>query len=938
MTHNFIEELEKSYSKQKQLSKKISSLFNVFSQDKNLIQENQKISLPSSLNDDAKTMDFQIFPQPTLESENPIHSEGYVDHDEKLIEISTSSSLTDDEFSSLKNESDTSDLTKDTIMEDPNKEDHTFVNDLENDAIVISQVPVEKEVHTALETNKLNEFIGNPRHFSYDTISDDMVEGSIDDLTATQEKIDSIILDNFEESRISELKRQLHTLKGVLGFIGAKRGFELVHAMESALDNSISENQPFLKEAWLHVYQIIESLKKGQTIVLLTPLKYASKWLNPEWVDSEKDALIQSTKSQQKTSETIVLDTPKKEVPFTKEVSSQIKLVPELTPEPKRHLIEDSRISLSANTLEIWSEQVRVARQAQDATGVNIHSIINKLDDMDDGIRKMGSMLRELEWHADSHLQAKARRYDKDSFDPLEMDRFTRLQELTRQVSEGSDDIQEIRQDIIRNLALMEEWKAKEGLALSELDKGMTETRLQPMESMRRRLTRVIKVALEYANNKKVDFELIDNGVELDRNLLEKILRPLEHTLRNSVAHGIESVEQRIRDGKNPSGKIRLECTQQAGHLVWVLSDDGQGINVERVKNKAVELGIISKDEKISMKDAIELICKPSFSTSTEVNEISGRGVGMDVVRNDVVSIGGRFIMESVFGKGTTTTITVPSSSYAIQSLVVKAGANSYAIPNEIVSDFWLIQQSEFQDIQKNNTIIKNGTTYNYKTIFDILSIEGTVSSKARNLYAVLVKDRDESLVVIVDRMVGLFELTMLPLGDFWTTAPWIVGSVLLQDGIATFLINPLVMNSLRYDMTIQTSKEIEQTVQKAKKETTILVVDDSLTVRKSTSRILKLSGYNVLTAKDGKEGFEMFSLNEPDLVITDVEMPRMDGFELLRSIRQGVSMPDIPVIIITSRTAQRHRSHAESLKASAYLGKPYKDDELLECIKGLLK
>ncbi len=903
---NFLSRLDKSYEKQKSLTNKLSSLVSDY------IHHEPNKDLPSQ--NTVNAHDAFVFPSKK-------GSVGLKDAIQSYINIPNKDTET---LKQVHSEGlNATDTQSPPIIEEP-----PFVSPFEE---MDSQYKADEtkfvEAGVITEENVSSKEISH-RSPLYDQIDQDILADSIDDLVSAQETIDNIIIGNVEN--IEELKRELHSLKGILGTLGSKRGLELVHAIESALDKDGSE--PFVKEAWLLVYQIVEALKKHGNLPLIPPLKSAGDWMYGDWAEKDKDKDISSKLDADKPIIHAEKESEKGQIAARTPVSVQIPK--KKTIESNKTTGEDTRISLLSSSLEVWSEQVRIARQSQDATGLTVHSIIDKLDEMDEGLRRMGNMLRELEWHADVHLQARTRRHDKENFDPLEMDRFTRLQELTRQVSEGSDDLQEIRQDIMRNLILMDEWRAKENISLTELDKGMTETRLKPMESVRSRLERVVKLASDYTGD-RVDFQLIDNGVEVDRTLLDKILTPLEHMLRNSIAHGIEKPAIRKKAGKTPEGHIRLECSQQAGHIVWILSDDGQGVNVERVREKAVDMGIISENEQITMKDAIELICKPSFSTNTTISELAGRGVGMDVVRNHVVSMGGRFLMESIPGKGTTTTIIVPSSSYSITSLVVNAGFRSYAVPNELVSDFWLIKREEVDTVLTKGKITRQGKEYNSKSIFGLLSIDGELSKKARNLYGVLVKDGDEELVMLVDRMIGLFDLTMSPLGDFWTTAPWIVGSVLLQDGSATFLINPLAMSGLKYDTT-RRNKNSNET--KAKVAKTILVVDDSLTVRKATSRILKLSGYNVLTAKDGKEGFEMFSSNDPDLVITDVEMPRMDGFELLRSIRQGVKTPDIPVIIITSRTAQRHRNHAETLKASAYLGKPYKDDELLEHIKGLLK
>ncbi len=537
-------------------------------------------------------------------------------------------------------------------------------------------------------------------------------------------------------------------------------------------------------------------------------------------------------------------------------------------------------------------------------------------------VDRLRAQLRELEIQAETQMHSRLARMEESQFDPLEFDRFTRLQELTRMMAESVNDVSTAQENLLQGLNEADGALIHQGRMARTLQQELMRLRMLPLGTLAERLHRVARLAAK-ETGRKAQLELEGAQTELDRGVLDRIAAPLEHLVRNAVAHGIEPPERRLASGKAEYGEIRLEATRESNEIVLTLSDDGAGIDYAAVRARARALGWIADGDDPAVEELHGFLFRSGFTTSDTVTEIAGRGIGLDVVRNEIAGIGGRVRLESTPGQGTRFVIRLPLTLALTQVVLADAGGQVWALAANLVVLVREVTPEQAHALHELGHVTFDDEVYPLRTLAELVGREPRPSEGPLRTI-LLLRAGEQRLALRVDHLEGNHEAVVKNIGPQLARIVGITGATVLGDGRVALILNPfqLAERAPRVHVT--------EEVASGEQAPLIMVVDDSLTVRKITSRFLQREGYRVVTARDGVEALELLEREVPAVMLLDIEMPRMDGFEVARHVRLGRVAPKLPIIMITSRTAEKHRGHALELGVNTYMGKPYQEDELL--------
>jgi chemosensory pili system protein ChpA (sensor histidine kinase/response regulator) len=557
--------------------------------------------------------------------------------------------------------------------------------------------------------------------------------------------------------------------------------------------------------------------------------------------------------------------------------------------------------------------------------------------DLTDSISRLRSYLRELEIEAETQLQSRMSLLQEanETFDPLEFDRFTRLQELTRMMAESVNDVATIQHGLLLNLDQTDAALQQQNRMNRELQQGLMNVRMLPFSTISERLQRIVRQTARELN-KRVEMTIEGETIELDRGVLDKMGAPLEHLLRNAVAHGLETAAERVKLGKSEVGHIRLKVSLENDEITLVITDDGAGVNLAKVKQKAIEKGLFSADQEVSDQALMTIIFEPGFSTADTVSQIAGRGVGLDAVRSDIAALGGRIDVSNASGLGAMFNIYLPVTLSVAQVVLARVGNQIYAIPSVMVEQVQKLKSIDLSDAYNANKISWAGREYPLHFLSKLVGDVDHVAQAHTYTPVVLLRSGAYRTALHVDELIGNQEVVMKPMGTQLAHVPGMIGATVMGDGAIILVINPVLLAN-REALSSGAIKvtNVAPVVEQLKK--IALVVDDSLTMRKVLSRVLERDGFEVVTANDGMDAIQKLQQISPAIILTDIEMPRMDGFEFSRYVRDNELTSRTPLIIISSRTAEKHRNVATEIGVDAFLGKPVQDDVLIEQVHALL-
>ncbi|MCU4578118.1 Hpt domain-containing protein [Acinetobacter courvalinii] len=566
------------------------------------------------------------------------------------------------------------------------------------------------------------------------------------------------------------------------------------------------------------------------------------------------------------------------------------------------------------------------------------------LTEMELAIKRLADQLRRMEGELESQIIARHGGEDARyaDFDPLEMDQYSSLNQLSKSLAESASDLVDFKTTLSEKIRDTEGLLLQQSRIQAEIQESLMRTRLVPFSRLLPRLQRIVRQTAS-ALNRPTELVVNNTEGELDRSILERLVAPFEHMLRNAIDHGIEDREQRLQAKKPETGHIVLNIGRQGTDVVVTFSDDGKGIDVNRIKEKALQTGLMKPDQKLEQEEILQFIFHPGFSTAAQVTQISGRGVGLDVVQSDIKALGGHVSVASTYGTGTTFTIRVPTTVAVSDALMVKAGDQQFAFPlaqiDRIVRISPMALEQYFDSQDDYFTIDQERYRLRYLSEFVAGQPIPRLSGVVHSLPVLLIKGaQGQTTALLVDQLIGSRgQIVVKPVGQQFSSIGVIAGATILGDGQVCLILDG--QNIARQAQSTARSKQADEsyTKQRYDERRLIMIVDDSVTVRKVTSRLLERQGYDVVTAKDGVDAMEQLETVKPDLMLLDIEMPRMDGFEVTNLVRHHELHRDLPIIMITSRTGEKHRERALSLGVSQYMGKPFQEEALLENIETLL-
>ncbi|AZF39828.1 Signal transduction histidine kinase CheA [Pseudomonas sp. R4-39-08] len=620
-------------------------------------------------------------------------------------------------------------------------------------------------------------------------------------------------------------------------------------------------------------------------------------------------------------------------------------VVPVALPVGKAEAAVDPAADMVKISAELLDDLVNLAGETSIFRGrieQQVNDARTALTEVETTIERMRDQLRRLDTETQSRLfsrqQAEAERLGYEEFDPLEMDRHSQLQQLARALSESASDLLDLKETLERRNQDAHDLLQQQARINTQLQEGLMRTRMVPFERMLPRLKRIVRqVAGELG--KDVEFVVGNAEGEMDRNVLERMAAPLEHMLRNAVDHGLESREVRLQAGKPEKGRITLDLTHEGGDIVFDMRDDGAGVPLEAVRRKAIKRGLLDPNQEISDRDVLQFILQPGFSTAEKITQISGRGVGMDVVHEEVRQLGGSMVIDSIPGVGVHFRIRLPFTVSVNRALMVQCADDQYAIPLNTIDGLVRVPPHELAGHYQQDPPRYEYAGQGYE-LFYLGDLLHTVSrpkllGQYQPVPVLLMQCNERHVAVHVDAMAGTREIVVKGLGPQFAGVQGLSGATILGDGRVVLIIDLLAHIRARQPALPAQSVDAPLILNDPlkKRPLLVLVVDDSVTVRKVTSRLLERNGMNVLTAKDGIDALAVLEEHTPDLMLLDIEMPRMDGFEVAIQVRNDPRLMRLPIIMITSRTGQKHRDRAMAIGVNDYLGKPYQESVLLESI-----
>ncbi|TFW19698.1 hybrid sensor histidine kinase/response regulator, partial [Massilia arenosa] len=573
-----------------------------------------------------------------------------------------------------------------------------------------------------------------------------------------------------------------------------------------------------------------------------------------------------------------------------------------------------------------------------------IGTVKSSLNDFADNLARLRAQLREVEMQAESQIASRLSIAGEREFDPLEFDRFTRLQELTRMMAESVNDVASFQETLARSIDGAAGDLAVQSRLTRDLQQDLMRVRMVPFSSLSERLFRVARQAAKELD-KRVNLDIRGGAVEIDRSVLEQMAAPFEHLLRNAIVHGIEPRDKRAANGKAETGELLVQVSQQGNEVVLTFSDDGAGLDLDRIRAKARANGLIGPDQQVSDAEAADLIFESGFSTADTLTELAGRGVGMDVVRSEAQALGGRVSIDSQPGKGARFTIHLPLTLAVTQVVLTRSAGKTYALPGILVEQVLQVKEGPLQESHKAGVIDHQGSKLALHYLPALLGDARAVPLSQRSSPVLVLRNGADRIALHVDEIEGNREVVIKNIGPQLSRMIGIAGATVLGSGDIVLILNPVALAAhlqhhpeLRRHFTAADGSAAAPVVPELRpRRGVVMVVDDSITVRRVTQRLLEREGYQVVLAKDGVDALEQIAETRPDLMLVDIEMPRMDGFDLTRNIRGNDSTHDIPIIMITSRTADKHRNYATDLGVNAYFGKPFQEPILLAAISGLL-
>lgn len=727
-----------------------------------------------------------------------------------------------------------------------------------------------------------------------------------------------------------QLQRDLHTLKGGARLTAITAMADLTHQTET-LVLSVTDRPEKPDESFFNLLQRCQDR--------LTEMQ--EQLANRENIPAAVDLLqeIQHYSGYVPADIDNLAELPTYAEPTQPEIPSFTNIAPEKASPGKQN---SEKIRVRADLLDYLSNFAGEVSITRDQVTQQHGAMHQQLEEMEETVARLHEQLRKLEIETETQILFRYEDTVQDSnaeFDPLELDRFSTIQQLSRSLTETVNDLNNISRSMGNLMRETDILLLQQSRLNTDLQQGLMHTRLLPFNSIVPRLERIVR-----QTNSELDkqSQLFVSGadLELDRTILDRLVAPIEHILRNAIAHGLETVDERLQNGKGPTGQLQISMQREGSEVQITIADDGQGLNIEKIKQRAIAQNLIDPHNIPNEQALIQLILTSGFSTADAISQLSGRGVGMDVVSNEIRALKGRLSISSQPGKGTQFHLRLPLTLSVMQALLISVNQQQFAVPLSAVNAGERISIQRIRELmsQEKPTYTFHGELYDFVPLSNLLGQPLNLLDNLRQQMPLLLfRSGDIKVALAVDNIDSNREIVIKSVGAQLGQIDAINGATILGDGRVVFILDiPTLIDSYQAPTGTANLQQASESYQEItiERKPLAMIVDDSITMRKATGSLLTRLGFEVATAKDGVEALAQLYEQTPDIVLLDVEMPRMDGFEFASIIRNDAQFKHLPIVMITSRTGDKHRQRALTIGVNAYLGKPYQDDELIISMK----
>lgn len=726
-----------------------------------------------------------------------------------------------------------------------------------------------------------------------------------------------------------EIRRNAHTFKGAAGIVGFKKPSELAHRVEDLLDhlaeNKISSNDAIL-ELLRSATDCLNAMTSGEN--------------SPQLAERTADVY---SRFEAMMAELVSKPAAGKKIQKHQTVATHHEPAEDKTSQQIRRPRSIVRVSLGR--LDELSRLVRDLVVSRSVFEQRLSDLEQQIDELHNSTRRLQQTNGKLEIEYEASMLSRtpsrgAGRFvfgaspdDADEFDALEFDRYTDFHQCTRELAETTSDTFAINTELDSIRGNFESLFETQRRLIDDMQEKLTGMRMVEFGTMSTRLHRAVRVTCDEVN-KKAEVLIENESLELDTQVLDSLIEPLLHVLRNAVVHGIEDPDTRRLLGKPEKGKIRVRIANEETHIALTVSDDGRGIVTSALKEKAVLSGAMTRAQAdtLTEEELLQLVFLPGLTTAEKLSLSAGRGVGMSIVKESIESHQGTVAIRSEPQEGTRITLRVPLALAVTNVLLVKCAAQVFALPLKLIKNISETNSADISGLANERIVGIGGEEFEMLELADHIGRPRFGEPLPENIPTLLIETTDKACALTVDEILRSEEIVIKSLGKPLENLKGLLGAAMLANGdVVPILDLPYLLMNKMFTKIPAAAAVAEKPV-----EINVLIVDDSPSVRHMTSKVIAGAGWNVTTAKDGLEALDVLQTSRrlPDVILTDVEMPRMDGYEFVSALKRTEDFAAIPVIMITSRAAEKHRQKAVDIGVDEYLPKPYDDQVLLDLIK----
>ncbi len=753
---------------------------------------------------------------------------------------------------------------------------------------------------------------------------------------------------------VQEIRRSVHTLKGAGAMVGFRTVTQLSHRMEDLLDLVYEGNLTLNSDVFELLFtsaDVLQDLVNGTIELPLLDSLYSRFSVLSENAVSDADELasLLNVAEPQQPAPAMSLEAVELAQKYEQAIEKKPQPVEEAKPVERRKSSQVVRVPLERldEVVRLVSE-LAISRTTFEQLMLDYKRLVDELIPSTERLRRISNTIQsqyEVSYldgrrvvggfvGAD-HSQASSRiAYE---FNSLEFDRYTEFHRLSRELIETTSDIRTVGNDLNTLVGDFDTILNRQGRVSSDIQERLMRTRMVPLASLATRLHRTVRV-LANEQNKLVEFNIEGEQIELDKTVLEEIADPLNHLLRNAVDHGIELPSVRKAQGKPEFGRIQLRAYYAGNQVIIEVNDDGAGMEPDILRATALKKGYITESEvaQLSDDDLFSLVFLPGFSTSAKVSEISGRGVGLDVVRTNVHKLKGTVSLSSKPHKGVKFIIRLPMTLAITRALLVKAHGETFAFPLGDVTQILRLENDKFERIGKEAVVRVGKDVFPVIRLGEALHLKQPPDDTVGRVPVLIFSVGERQFALVVDHILQGREIVIKSLGNHLRRVHGISGATLMGDGSVVLILNPLELVSMPEAYEPRPWKAPHPPKAAASEAYTVMIVDDSPSVRRVITNLVKNTGWVPVVAKDGIDALETIQSSPaaPDLILLDIEMPRMDGYEFMQTLKGQIEYSAIPIVILTSRAGEKHRQKAIELGASDYVIKPYLDEVLVSTIR----